>query len=289
MPYDSQMGITHFDPTAAAEELHEVLARDGALIVDDLASTLPGGNSQLDRLMAEMDPFIDATAVGGDGFTGRSTKRTGALIARSPASHDVIQHPTILDVTNRLLHQATSYQLHLTQTIAIGPGSPAQSIHRDEWAFDFFDFPSDHHVQCNTIWALTDFTEENGATRLIPGSQADPVDLARRHDESVPATMGKGSCLLYTGKVYHGGGANQTDATRVGLNITYNVGWLRQEENQYLSVPQDVARTLPDDLLKLMGYRIGAYALGYVDDVRDPLDALRGSSSTSEQAFAPSK
>ena len=87
--------------------------------------------------------------------------------------------------------------------------------------------------------------------------------------------MTKGSCLLYTGKVYHGGGANTSDETRRGLNITYDVGWLRQEENQYLSVPHGVAATLPDDLLRLMGYRIGAYALGYIDDVRDPIEALR--------------
>jgi ectoine hydroxylase-related dioxygenase (phytanoyl-CoA dioxygenase family) len=72
--------------------------------------------------------------------------------------------------------------------------------------------------------------------------------------------MATGSCLFYTGKVYHGGGANRSEHTRVGLNITYVVGWLRQEENQYLSVPQEVAMTLPDELLRLMGYRMGAYA-----------------------------
>ena len=77
--------------------------------------------------------------------------------------------------------------------------------------------------------------------------------------------------------MYHGGGANSSDETRMGLNLTYNVGWLRQEENQYLSCPQDVAATLPDDLLRLMGYRVGAYALGYIDDVRDPIEAVRPS------------
>ena len=97
--------------------------------------------------------------------------------------------------------------------------------------------------------------------------------------------MTKGSCLLYTGKVYHGGGANQSDDVRVGLNVTYNVGWLRQEENQYLSVPREIAETLDDDLLKLMGYRIGAYALGYIDDIRDPLQALRDDKVTTSQGF----
>ena len=279
------MAVTHFAPNADAELLQQTLLNDGALIIDDLASTLPDGVAQLDVIQREMQPYIDATPVGGDSFTGKQTRRSGALIARSPASRPLVQHPTILDLSGKLLHKAKSFQLHLTQTIAIGPGSPAQAIHRDEWAFDFFEFPSDHHVQCNTIWAMTDFTEENGATRLIPGSQADPVDRGRSIEESVPAEMTKGSCLLYTGKVYHGGGANRSDDVRVGLNVTYNVGWLRQEENQYLSVPREIAETLDDDLLKLMGYRIGAYALGYIDDVRDPIQALRDNKVTKSQGF----
>ena len=244
-------------------------------IIDDLADV-----ELIDRVTSEMAPFIEATPAGSDDFSGRNTRRTGALIARSPSSHELVQHPLILDVTARLLHRAQSYQLHLTQVISIGPDSPGQSIHRDQWAFDFFEFPSDYDVQCNTIWALTDFTEANGATRLMPASQHLPDSFEHTVDETVPAEMTKGSCLLYTGKVYHGGGANVSDTTRVGLNITYNVGWLRQEENQYLSVPHDVAATLPDELLRLMGYRTGAYALGYIDDVRDPIEALRGSSGS---------
>jgi ectoine hydroxylase-related dioxygenase (phytanoyl-CoA dioxygenase family) len=208
-------------------------------------------------------------------------------VARSPASHGLIRHPLVLDVTGRLLHRARSYQLHLTQVISIGPGSPAQTVHRDQWAFDFFEFPADHHVQCNTIWAMIDFTEENGATRVIPGSQAWPDSFEHTVDETVAAEMSRGSCLLYTGKVYHGGGANRSDHTRVGLNITYDVAWLRQEENQYLSVPRSVAETLDDDFLRLLGYRIGAYALGYIDDVRDPIEAIRGASGSMSFGATP--
>jgi ectoine hydroxylase-related dioxygenase (phytanoyl-CoA dioxygenase family) len=265
------MSIVHLPATAAADEIHAILDRDAALVIDDLAD-----HDVIDRINLEMAPFIEATPPGSDDFSGRNTRRTGALIARSPASHELIQHPTILDVAGRLLHRAQSYQLHLTQVISIGPDSPGQSIHRDQWAFDFFAFPSDYDVQCNTIWALTDFTEANGATRLMPGSQHLPDSFDHTVDETVPAEMTKGSCLLYTGKVYHGGGANVSDSARLGLNITYNVAWLRQEENQYLSVPHDIAETLPDELLRLMGYRTGAYALGYIDDVRDPIEALRG-------------
>jgi ectoine hydroxylase-related dioxygenase (phytanoyl-CoA dioxygenase family) len=267
------VGIVHLPCTASAEEVHDVLGRDGAVVVDSLADA-----TTMARIADEMAPHIEATPYGSDGFSGRATKRTGALIARSPASHPIIQHPLVLDVTGRLLHRAKSYQLHLTQTIAIGPGSRAQAIHRDQWAFDFFPFPADHHVQCNTIWAMTDFTEENGATRVMLGSQDLPDSFDHTIDETVAAEMAAGSCLFYSGKVYHGGGANESAHTRVGLNLTYVVGWLRQEENQYLSVPQEIAATLPDDLLRLMGYRMGAYALGYIDDVRDPIEALRGRS-----------
>ena len=87
--------------------------------------------------------------------------------------------------------------------------------------------------------------------------------------------MPSGSLLLYLGTTLHGGGANHSSAPRAGLINTYALGWLRQEENQYLSVTQEIARELPDDLLRLIGYAPGAYALGYVDDLRDPLKVLK--------------
>jgi len=269
------MALVHVPADTSSDLVHEILRRDGALIIDDLADP-----ALIDTIQLEMAEYVDNTPNGADAFSGFSTRRTGALIARSPASHALVRHPLVLDVTAQLLDRAKNHQVHLTQIISIGPGSPGQDIHRDQWAFDFFEFPSDYHVQCNTIWAMTDFTEDNGATRLIPGSQDWPNEFGHGVDETVPAEMTKGSCLLYSGKVYHGGGENRSDHTRVGLNLTYCAAWLRQEENQYLSCPPDVAAELDDELLKLMGYRIGAYALGYIDDSRDPLEAIRGASSS---------
>ena len=132
---------------------------------------------------------------------------------------------------------------------------------------------------------MTDFTEENGATRVIPGSQKLADRLQFQHGDTEPAEMEKGSVLLYTGGLYHGGGANRTDATRIGINITYAVAWLRQEENQYLSVPREVAKELPESLLRLMGYAQGAYALGYIDDTRDPIEAVRPEFSRTRSGF----
>ncbi|MDP1792760.1 MAG: phytanoyl-CoA dioxygenase family protein [Acidimicrobiales bacterium] len=265
------MGLDHLPPTCAADDIAEALRRDGAVIVDDVLDA-----ATLDALRAEVAPCLAATAPGDDDFTGRNTRRFGALIERTPTARQLVTHRLINDATRLLLDGATVYQLHLTQAICIGPNSPAQGIHRDEWAFDFFAFPRGFEVQCNTIWALTDFTEANGATRVVVGSNHDAAPAAYEEKDSVAAEMRAGSVVVYTGSVYHGGGANRTDdETRIGLNITYNRGWLRQEENQYLAVSRECAATLDEDLLRLMGYQKGAFALGYIDDLRDPIAVVR--------------
>ena len=264
------MPVEHIRASEGADRARDLLARDGCVVVDRLAAA-----DVIDRIAEEMAPYIEATAFGADGFGGRRTRRTGALIARSETSRALVMDPFVRATADRVLAHATNYQLHLTQVIAIGPGESAQSIHRDQWAFDFFPFPKGYEVQCNTIWAMTDFTEENGATRVIPGSNHAEDRLQFEHADTECAEMEKGSVLLYTGSVYHGGGANRSDRVRMGLNITYNLGFLRQEENQYLSVPREVAAGLPNDLLRLMGYAQGAYALGYIDDTRDPIEAVK--------------
>ena len=268
------MELTHLPPTATGTEIAEVLRRDGAVVVDDLVS-----DEVLDRFFDEMAPHVDATPMGADSFTGYTTRRTGGLLARSATSHDLVMHPTALAACDDFLGHVTSYQLHLTQIIDIGPGAEPQSIHRDQWAFDFFPFPTGYDVQCNTIWAGDDFTEENGATRVIPGSNTAEDGLQFALEDSIPAVMSRGSVLFYSGSVYHGGGPNTSDARRRAINITYNVSFLRQEENQYLSVPLERAATFPEELQRLMGYRMGAYALGYIDDLRDPISVLRDASA----------
>lgn len=271
------MTLTHLSPTTTAEAIEATLARDGVAIVDRLVPP-----DVMAQAREELAPWLEATPFGADDFSGRRTRRTGALVARSETCRALVQHPLVLGAVKGVLAHGTGHQLHLTQVIGIGPGEPAQAIHRDQWAFDFFPFPLGYEVQCNTIWAMTDFEDRNGATRIVPGSHRVEDRRTFRHEDTVPAEMETGSVLFYTGSLYHGGGANRSEATRYGVNLTYALSWLRQEENQYLSVPQDVARTLPDPLLRLMGYARGAYALGYVDDGRDPLEVLRGRSGASD-------
>ncbi len=274
------MAVEHLPASASPEEIAAILDRDACCVVDEVADP-----AVMDRVREELTPWFDKVPPGRDVFTGEKTQRVGGLIARSPTVRELIEQPTVLGAVSKILAQATNFQLHLTQTIAIGPGETAQSIHRDQWAFDFFPFPDTYPVQCNTIWAMTDFTEQNGATRVIPGSHRLADRLQFKHEDTEPAEMSKGSVLFYTGGLYHGGGANQSDATRVGINITYNVAWLRQEENQYLSVPLEIAKELPESLLRLMGYAQGAYALGYIDDTRDPIEAVRPELSRTREGF----
>ncbi len=264
--------LNHVPATTSAAELAGHLRRDGYVIVDDLVP-----DSLMDTISAELAPYLDATPMGYNAMIGRNTRRTGALIARSPACRTLIQDPTILGVCKDFLGHASAFQLMLTQVISIEPGESDQALHRDQNAFDFYPFPDDYQVQCNTLWAMTDYTAEMGATRVVPGSQVGdkkPTDYA--DDECVQAEMSRGSVLLYSGKIVHSGAANRSDRVRRAININYCVGWVRQEENQFLSVPTEVARTLDDDLLKLIGYQEGAWAMGYFRDFEDPLRAIRG-------------
>jgi ectoine hydroxylase-related dioxygenase (phytanoyl-CoA dioxygenase family) len=265
------MALPRLAASAQPAEIAAALAAEGCAIVERLVDP-----AVLDRARAEIEPWLAATPSGRDEFSGFRTRRTGGLLGRSPTCRELVQHRTVLDTVRAVLAHATSVQLHLTQVIAIGPGEPAQMIHRDQWAFDFFPCPAGYEVQCNTIWAMSDFTETNGATRVIPGSHRREDRLQFAPADTVPAEMPAGSLLIYTGSLYHGAGANRSDSVRYGVNLTYSVSWLRQEENQYLAVPAEVARTFDEPLLRLMGYARGAYALGYVDDLRDPLDALFG-------------
>lgn len=262
--------LTHFPPDTDPRVVADHLRRWGYAIVDDVVD-----EATMDRLSVEAGPWIGASDTGRDEYDGKHTRRTGALIARCPTSRQLVMHPVVLGTVGAFLDHVTTFQLHLTQIISIEPGETQQKLHRDQMAFDFFPFPPDYHVQCNTMWALTDFTVENGGTHVLPGSSGVPDDEGL----AMPGTqveMRRGSVLFYDGKVFHGGGANRSDGPRQGVNITYAVGWVRQEENQYLACPQDVARTLDDELLKVMGYQEGAFALGYVGDQEDPLAVLRG-------------
>ena len=237
------MPLKYLPASAKPEDLVEALKTDGACIVEGVLDA-----NGLAKMKSECMPFIDATETGRDDFTGRKTTRTGALVARSAACRDAVMQPTIVEGAKAFLAPyCETIQLHLTQFIRIKPGQDVQPLHRDRLAWGGYLLPT-LEPQFNTIWAITDFTKANGATNVIPGSnQWDPERHPSR-DEVEYAEMEAGSVLVYSGSVVHSGGANVSDADRIGLNITYALGWLRQEENQYLSCPPEIARAFDPDL-----------------------------------------
>lgn len=263
--------LNRLPKTATYEEVMALIQKDGYCIVEGLA-----GNALMDQIAGEMDPFIEKTCYGRDQLNGFFTRRTGALIARSTYARKLVMDPLVIDCVSTWLAHAYSFQLNQAQILSVGPGAKAQPVHVDEVAWDFYQFPGDYHIQCNTIWALTDFTEENGATRIVPGSHKLPLGLKYKLEDTVPVLMKRGDVVIYSGKLYHGAGPNTTqDQVRQGINITYSVGWVKQEENQFLSVPREIAQTLPDDLLRVMGYQQGAPGIGIYRDSEDPLAAIR--------------
>jgi ectoine hydroxylase-related dioxygenase (phytanoyl-CoA dioxygenase family) len=249
--------LQHLPADAESSAIVAAVQQDGAVILDNVLS-----EGFIAALREETDPYMEHTSNGEDHFAGHHTTRTGGLLVRSEKCRELIEHQTILNPCNEFLAPyCERVQLHLTQIIRIRPGETAQTIHRDRWAWG--KHLSHLEPQFNTIWAITDFTSENGATQVVPGSTQWPDDQEIQSEQITQAEMKAGSVLVYSGSVFHGGGANTSVQDRIGINITYALGWLRQEENQYLSCPPELAKDLSPTLQGLAGYAMGQYALGY--------------------------
>ena len=243
----------------STQNILEALETDGAVIIDSLIS-----KSITSEIADELRPYLDACPRGMNDFSGTSTKRVGALMARSVTCRDLALHPLINDLCAKYLEEFTDgYQLNFTQAIEISPSETSQYLHRDRGVWGGY-INRKIETQFSTIWAITDFTKTNGATCLVPGSQIWDKDRVPLENEIVYAEMSAGSVLLYGGSILHGGGSNTTESEdRLGVFIHYCLSWLRQEENQYLSCPPEIAKDLPPELRELMGYSLVSPILGY--------------------------
>jgi ectoine hydroxylase-related dioxygenase (phytanoyl-CoA dioxygenase family) len=257
-----------------SEELAKILEEDGCVVLKDFASA-----AQIKAITGDMEPYIEATMRSNSEFGGFKTTRTGALMARSPSCRELAIDQRILDLVEAFLAPyANTFQLHVTQVIRVLPGEEAQMQHRDRWAWSQLQTPPNVEPQTNNVLAklmteiepqlnimlaLTDFTSENGATLVAPGSPQLPDDTKLPEEAFVSAEMTSGSMLVFSGAVLHGAGANNSKEDRVGLNIDYTLGWLRQEDNQYLSCPPEIAKDLDPKLQALLGYTVGGPSLGY--------------------------
>jgi ectoine hydroxylase-related dioxygenase (phytanoyl-CoA dioxygenase family) len=254
--------VRSVDRYTPIEEAMAILHEDGAVVFKNLVD-----EAVIDQVRAELDPFLERAYDGEGEFWGYKTKRVSSLIAKSKTyGEELATNPQILAVMDQLLlPHCARYHLHVTQAVAIGPGEGHQIVHRDDGLMPF-RHPGPQSL-CNTMWALTDFTEENGATNVILGSHEwDDDTFPDENSETTHAVMPKGSCMIYLGSAYHGGGKNvTTDEYRVGMITGYSLGWLRQEENQYLAVPPAVAKDLREDVQHLIGYHLHDFFLGWVE------------------------
>ena len=257
--------LVHLQNTSTAEDIIEVLNNDAGVIIDGLID-----QKEVNLLNKDLAPYLKNDVFGRDEFTGFKTKRIGALIARSEACRNLALQPLVNEVSEKYLSPfCDGYQLHFTSAVSIGPGESKQILHRDRGIWGGY-LPRRIEPLMSTIWAVTEFTKENGATQIVPGSHLWEKDRIPKENEIAYAEMKPGSVLLYTGTVLHGGGSNSSkNDIRTGVFLHYALNWLRQEENQYLSCPPDIAKDIPQEVRSLIGYSKGGYILGFYSDPKD--------------------
>lgn len=276
-------GLESFPPDAPGAEVIAALRRDGAAIVR--AQVAP---ETADAVLEELRPYFDAqgTASQND-FNGYKTLRLSCILAESRTSAELIGHPRVLEVADAiLLEHCVTYQVGSTTAIEIWPGEAAQVLHRDAGIYPV-SLPG-VELQVSAMWALQDFTLENGATRVIPGSHRRVVPYLPKEADVCQAVMTKGSVLFYMGSTLHGGGTNLSNAPRAGLINTYSLGWLRPEVNHLLTLPRELVESYPEPIRRLMGYQShGPFLAVYPDDPDghwhdDRLDELNTSDAHSQ-------
>mgnify|MGYP001264859195 CR=1 FL=1 len=231
-----------------ADELAAMMIDQGYCIVPDL---LP--RAMIEAFNADLDPVFRATPFGQGRFYGYRTKRFGGLLKRSRLAEYLALEPTILGMAQNILGPACDrIQLNVAQAIEIHPGEVRQFPHRDH---DMWNASKgEHEFLVNIIWPLTEFTADNGATQIYPGSHG-PAGMAKEDvGEPVVAACEPGAAICFLGSTAHGAGANVTQQVRRGVVIGYSLGWLKPYENLWLSYPPEIARRFSSELAALAGY-----------------------------------
>jgi len=260
---------SRFSSDASADEISVAISENGYAIVENAI-----GPDTLASVNSELDPHFESRHQGHDDFMGRQTIRFGALLSKSTSVQSLVAHEQLLCVVdNLLLDYCVNYHIHYTGVMQLQPGEKAQQLHRDTGIFPIAN-PSPP-LTIATMWALNEFTALNGGTVFVPGSHKWADDRIPREDELLSVEMPAGSVLIYQGNAIHGGGNNKSDGVRSGLAIHYGLGWLRQEENQYLAMSPEEVRELPLKIQNLLGYDLAGPSFGIVDHIH-PRDYING-------------
>lgn len=238
-----------------AHDVARAIDQDGWAVVENVMSA-----EWVAAARADLVRILESTPYGRDDFEGHKTRRIYALFAKTRTLDDAALHPIVLAALDRALGY---YQLSAPTGIEIGPGENAQPLHPDDAIYPL-ERPH-QEIAVNAMWPLCDFTRENGGTVLVPGSHKWANEFPGPDVAKITIEMPAGSLLIYSGNLWHGGGANHTDQPRLGVVLHYSASWLRPVENHVLAVPQDVVRELPERLQELLGYNISPPFIGYVD------------------------
>lgn len=260
-----------------AHEISGILERDGAAIVTDALSPrqLQAINSEVDGVVAATNPGLrHPTEEYFLEFYGSQTIRLDGLPAKSKTFLEIMEESFMTRVADiMLLPNCEDYLLNTAQLIQIGPGQTSQALHRDEDAWQELKAPKPL-LQVEAMFALSNFTIENGCTQVVPGSHKWDPEREAQPDEVQRAEMDAGSALIYLGNTIHGGGANvSTDKWRRGMFFGFVVGWLRTEENTFLTVPIEAVKDMPTRVQELLGYKAHR-GIGVVD-VGSPMVMLQ--------------
>ncbi len=253
-----------------AANVEQIVEHGFAIVEDAIDAAL------VERLVARIDELHAALAVtpATNIFEGEKTLRVYNLLARGDVFAEVPIHASVLPIVEGVLDAGCL--VSSLSSITILPGEHAQPMHADDQLIPL-ERP---HVPlvCNTMWALTDFTRANGATRFVPGTHTAPSlpDPFGEHANAAVAEMKRGSVLIWNGSLWHGGGANSTGERRMGLAMNYCAGWVRQQENQQLGIPLEIAKSFSPKLRKLAGFGLYKRLLGHIDKC-SPVDLLDGS------------
>jgi ectoine hydroxylase-related dioxygenase (phytanoyl-CoA dioxygenase family) len=256
------------DPATADEHARRIAEEGYTVVHDAIDPDLIGEIAEtLDRLEVELN-----IGPGTNFFEGHNTVRIYNLLAHGDVFARIPVHPMVLPVVERVLDKGCL--ISSLSSIAIGPGERAQPIHADDQLIPL-DKPH-RPLVCNTMWAITDFTDANGATRLVPRTHLAATDPNpfEAHD-TIAAEMPAGSVLVWNGSLWHGGGANSTEQRRVGIAMNYCAGFVRQQENQQLGLPLDLVATFPRRLQELVGFGVYNGLIGHIDK-RTPTFLLGG-------------
>jgi ectoine hydroxylase-related dioxygenase (phytanoyl-CoA dioxygenase family) len=246
-------------PIPDTDEHLRRIAEDGYTVLPDAIE--PDFVNEIDDALLRLEKDLGIVPAN-NLFEGIHTTRVYNLLVHGATFEKIPVHPNVLPVVEGVLDPGAL--ISSLSSIAIGPGEQAQPIHADDQLIPL----TRPHVPiiCNTMWAITDFTEDNGATRLIPGSHLrdeapNPLELY----ETMAAEMPKGSVLVWVGSLWHGGGANHTSQRRVGIAMNYCAGYIRQQENQQLGIPPELVKTFPRRLQELVGYSVYNGLIGHID------------------------